>query len=136
MYAKERYNRVAPGGSAAALDGVVPEALMTRADRRVISLNDPRVVFWDVFLLLMLFYQCWSIPFQIGVSGGHLWTLMGVGGLLIAESINAVFVTDTILYFFRETRDGRGARWRFLLLLASTALRAFTHSLAHPSQVA
>jgi hypothetical protein len=78
------------------------------ADKLVIATNDSRIVFWDMFLLLMLFYQTWAIPFEIGVSGGHLWRFMGVGGLMLAESVNVVFFCDTILYFFRETRDDHG----------------------------
>src|SRR5688572_8591589 len=78
------------------------------SDKHVVRIHDSRVVFWDILILLLLFYQTWSIPFQIGVSGGHLWKFMGIWGLLFAESMNFLFLCDSILYFFRETRDEDG----------------------------
>lgn len=88
-------------------------ANISRFDKYVIRMNDSRIVFWDVLLLTMLFYETWSIPFEIGVAGGHLWRVAGILGLLISELVNAVFLSDTVLNFFRETRDSDGKLvWR------------------------
>jgi len=89
------------------------DAPLIDPDKLVVSMNDSRIVFWDMFVLLLLFYETWSIPFEIGVAGGHLWKYMGIGGLMLAESVNIVFFCDTILYFFRESKDSKGRLvWR------------------------
>jgi len=77
---------------------------------------------WDIFICVLLFFQAWTVPFEVGVSGGFVWQTFGVPGVLYHLFLSLVFMLDTALCFFRSSRDHNGRlvwrlrdiRWHYL----------------------
>mmetsp|Transcript_26089 Transcript_26089/g.38591 ORF Transcript_26089/g.38591 Transcript_26089/m.38591 type:complete len:685 (-) Transcript_26089:203-2257(-) len=63
---------------------------------------------WDLFMLIILCFLLFYLPFQIGVSAGAEMH-ESIGWLVFHIILTLVFITDTTLYFFRPFQypDGR-----------------------------
>ncbi|GBG31764.1 Flap endonuclease 1 [Hondaea fermentalgiana] len=62
---------------------------------------------WDGIMLLNLFILSFTLPYQIGVSGGY-YLLVNNVWLAINLVMNTIFFIDTFLYFFRSFHDANG----------------------------
>ena len=74
---------------------------------RVIFPENKWIKRWDMLVLVALFILMFTLPYQLGVSGG-VRILESVGLLVSNVIMNAIFFVDTFLIFFRayNTKDG------------------------------
>mmetsp|Transcript_494 Transcript_494/g.632 ORF Transcript_494/g.632 Transcript_494/m.632 type:complete len:564 (+) Transcript_494:215-1906(+) len=62
---------------------------------------------WDTMFLMILIYYAFAIPYIIGVSGGY-HMLHQMGWLVVNFVINALYIIDTFMQFFRAYHDDEG----------------------------
>lgn len=62
---------------------------------------------WDGLMLWALFILSFSLPYQIGVSGGY-YLIVNDAWFAVTLFMNGIFFVDTFLYFFRSFYDKRG----------------------------
>jgi hypothetical protein len=73
-----------------------------RVRRCVVSPYDPRYLFWEHSLVMLVFYSAWASPFEFGfLQNPH-------GPLAVADNVvNAFFAVDIVLTFFVAYADKR-----------------------------
>ena len=92
---------------------VRPVLVASKHDKLVLHPSHPFLLVWDIFIFILLVFQAWTVPFEVGVSGGFVWQYYGIPGVLFHLFLSLVFMVDTALCFFRATRDEQGRLvWR------------------------
>ena len=79
---------------------------------------------WDLLVLAGLFLLAFILPYQIGVSGG-VAILTHVTWLVVNILLNAIFLVDTFLYFFRTYYRPDGSMVMDLKMIRRHYLRTY-----------
>ncbi|KAL7463132.1 hypothetical protein ACHAXS_003513 [Conticribra weissflogii] len=62
---------------------------------------------WDFVMILVIFYYAFSVPYQLGISGG-MTAVTNTGFYVFNVIVNCIFVVDTFMNFFRAYRGSDG----------------------------
>lgn len=76
---------------------------------RVIFSDNVYIRYWDAFMLTLCILYAFTIPYQLGVSGGAP-LIQNFGWFFVQVTLNAFFLVDTFLPFFRATREHRSRK--------------------------
>mmetsp|Transcript_5639 Transcript_5639/g.14109 ORF Transcript_5639/g.14109 Transcript_5639/m.14109 type:complete len:550 (-) Transcript_5639:868-2517(-) len=97
---------------------------------------------WDVVMVTVIWYYAFYFPFHFGISGGY-FSMYNQPFAILNLIINATFIVDTFLSFFRAYRDKNGrlvyrlktigrnyirSGWFFVNVLASIPTSAFMYA--------
>lgn len=127
--------------------GVVSEHL--KGYKYVIFPEQKRAQAWDFLMILVIIFYAFYIPFHAGISAGYL-TFTNKAFFAIVVSMNAIFLIDTFMVFFRAYRDENGvlifslrtiarryirSGWFFLNLLASFPTTSILYAKLHQNDM-
>lgn len=65
----------------------------------LIRINDPKKTYWDLFIIFLAVYNCYSIPFEVAFEPA---IMEGPGFLVLNTTIDCIFLLD-IFAAFRTT---------------------------------
>mmetsp|Transcript_20538 Transcript_20538/g.44575 ORF Transcript_20538/g.44575 Transcript_20538/m.44575 type:complete len:568 (-) Transcript_20538:1001-2704(-) len=97
---------------------------------------------WDMVMIMAIWYYAFYIPFHFGISAGY-FTVYYDGFMIFNIIVNATFLVDTFLSFFRAYRDKNGrivyslksirrhyirSGWFFINILASLPASSFVYA--------
>ena len=88
----------------------------------VIFPSNTTILYWDFLMILIICYYAFALPYHFGIGGGYkLYT--NTRFFIFNTVLDVLFVTDSILWFFRAYKDKNG---RTIFSLRSIARRYVT----------